>query len=62
MTTKEIDWAAEKWCEGYTHREIAKALCASAASVSFYLRKRNLSRKPHLKKPDEPLVYHRNGA
>lgn len=26
LTSKEIEWAYQKWCEGYTQQQIADAL------------------------------------
>ena len=33
LTRKEIAWAYDKWCAGYTYEEIAEALYCSAKTV-----------------------------
>ena len=33
LTKKEIEWAYEKWCQGYTMLEIADALYANERTV-----------------------------
>lgn len=47
---EEIDWAYQKWCEGYTQREIGAALYVSTETVNKYLIRKGPKVKP-------PLVY-----
>ena len=51
LSREEISWAYDKWCEGYTHQEIADALYVSRVTVQSALKGRQRIRK----KP--PLVY-----
>ena len=37
LSREEISWAYDKWCEGYTHQEIADALYVSRVTVQLSL-------------------------
>lgn len=41
----EIAWAYDKWCEGYTHQEIADALFVDRRTVGTALKGRRRIRK-----------------
>ena len=38
LSQAQIDWAYDKWCAGYSLKEIASKLYVSEATVSRYLR------------------------
>ena len=40
LSEKEIQWAYEKWCEGYTLQQIADALCVCRQTVCSALKGR----------------------
>ena len=48
---EELDWAYQKWCEGYTQKEIGAALYVSTEAVNKYLAR---YKGPKVK---PPLVY-----
>lgn len=52
LSTKEIEWAYEKWCAGYTCKEIAGALYCSKKTIE-----RVVHGRPKIK---PPLVYNGN--
>ena len=54
LTTKEIAWAYEKWCEGHTQEQIAEALFVCEKTVN-----RALKGKPRIR---PRLVYNREEA
>lgn len=54
LTEKEVSWAYEQWCIGYTQPQIANALYCSEKTIMRAFRKRNLRRiRPVLKAPKE---------
>lgn len=61
MTTREIEWACQKWQEGYSQAEIAKALYTTQQGISYNLKGRVKGRNPTLvrKKDKPPLRYER---
>lgn len=38
LTPKQVEWAYEKWCQGYTHVEIAEAMSVSYKTISRALK------------------------
>ncbi|MEC6899854.1 sigma factor-like helix-turn-helix DNA-binding protein [Photobacterium piscicola] len=46
LTDKDITFITEKYIEGYTQAEIAKALGVTQTCISRVLRLRNVTRKP----------------
>lgn len=44
MTNKKIKWAYQKWCEGFSVREISDALDVDMATVYKTFKKRGLVR------------------
>ena len=44
LSTKEREWAYEKWCEGYTQTQIAVALSVSEKTV-----RRAIGGKPRIR-------------
>lgn len=44
LTHKEIEWAYQKWCEGYTQQQIADALFAKKQFAERLTKDRELDR------------------
>ena len=56
LTQREIDWAYEKWCEGYRLDQIADALYCNVRTISRAFRKHGCVRiRPVLKCPEHIL-------
>lgn len=49
MSRAEIKWAYDKWCEGYTKKEIAAALFVNPSTIKDALRGRVKKERPPLK-------------
>lgn len=46
LTQEQIEWAYQKWCEGYTQTEIGEALYVDMITVQRRLRGRKKAKKP----------------
>jgi len=46
LTDKQVEWAYEKWCAGYTQEEIAEALYVCCSTVHYALKGRPRVRPP----------------
>lgn len=52
LSEEEISWAYEKWCEGYTHQQIAEALYVDRRTIG-----KALKDKPKIPRKRPKLVY-----
>lgn len=49
LSEDEIAWAYEKWCEGYTHQQIAEALYVDRRTIGKALKgKTRILKRPKL--------------
>lgn len=57
LTNEAVDWAYEKWLDGYTVFEIAKALdCSDSALHDRFARAGFTKEKPPLRVPKDMIV------